>query len=117
MRNRPAVVFLVGGPAALYELYSEVFAKSVHVLGLSLLYQLMCMICGREECLSGNLPEDIQQCLFCSQTNNKRNPECIHVLTTVSNGRVFDSPCLSEIYLPTEMKAEPHLSLVRDEPW
>ena len=29
--------------------------------------------------------------------------------------RLFDSPSRSEIYLPREMKAEPDLSLVRDE--
>ena len=66
----------------------------------------MCMICGREGCLSGNLPEDMQQCLFCSQTSSQRNSECIHVLTTVSNGKAFDSPCLSEIYLPIEIRRE-----------
>ena len=29
-------------------LYSEVFAKSVHILGISLFCQAICMICGRE---------------------------------------------------------------------
>ena len=34
--------------AVFYELYSEAFPKSVHILGMPVLYQLMCMICGRE---------------------------------------------------------------------
>ena len=34
--------------APLCILYSEVFAKSVHILGISLFCQPICMICGRE---------------------------------------------------------------------
>ena len=34
--------------AVLHSLYSEVFPKSVHILGMLLLYRLICMVCGRE---------------------------------------------------------------------
>ena len=43
----------------------------------------------------------------------------MHVLNSgicvMYGARLFDSPSRSEIYLPREMKAEPDLSLVRDE--
>ena len=43
----------------------------------------------------------------------------MHVLNSgirvMYRARLFDSPCRPEIYLPREMKAEPDLSLVRDE--
>ena len=31
-----------------YQLNSEVFPKSVHILGMLELYRLICMVCGRE---------------------------------------------------------------------
>ena len=34
--------------AVLHSLYSDVFPKSVHILGMLLLYRLICMVCGRE---------------------------------------------------------------------
>ena len=32
----------------LYELHSEIFLESVHILGMPVLYQLICIACGRE---------------------------------------------------------------------
>ena len=34
--------------AALYKLYNEVFPKSVHILGMPVLYQLKSVVCDRE---------------------------------------------------------------------
>ena len=44
----PAVVFLVGWSAALKKLCTKVLAKSVHILGMPVLYQLMCTESSRE---------------------------------------------------------------------
>ena len=42
----PAVVFLVEWSAALFECIAGFFPKSVHILGVLLFFQLICMVCG-----------------------------------------------------------------------
>ena len=71
--------------APLCILYSEVFAKSVHILGISLFCQPICIICGREgpgveikvhlmsslESHECKFPNHTQQYLFDSQRKHK----------------------------------------------
>ena len=68
------------------------------------LYQLLCMVCGREE------PDVELQSLFNSQAHViQEHKYCI------INVRLFDLSCRMGIFLPRKMKVEPDLSLMRDE--
>ena len=51
--------------AVLSRMYNEVFPKSVHIPGIPLLYQLICMVCGRK--CSG------VKCKVCANINTKIN--------------------------------------------
>ena len=74
------------------------FCKSVHVLGMPLLYQLKCMVCGREG--TGSMCNYI--CFIRS----------IQLYACCTKCETFDL----EICLASEMKVETDLSLVQEDP-
>ena len=80
----PTVVFSVGWSVALKKLCSKVLAKSVHILGMPVLYQLKCVESSREgpgvefkfhmmtDAPAVIFPRKIATCLFVSNPRSQR---------------------------------------------
>ena len=96
-KYKPAYRRILGGGGQRYLKNCEVL-QTVHVLGMPLLYQLKCMVCGREG--TGSMCNYI--CFIRS----------IQLYACCTKCETFDL----EICLASEMKVETDPSLVQEEP-
>ena len=94
------------------------FPDSVHILGMPVLYWLICMVFGHKGpgvkcnvCLMSRWP---CKCT-CKWCNNHYYIWFASTHNSGMQGRLFDSPCQPGIYLPRKTKVQPDLSLLQDK--
>ena len=103
------------------KLYSEIFPKSVLILRMAMMNQLICMVYGCEgpsvqfKVHGNHVNANASDSTIFLWFENAYNYGKFRYTCNVLNTRLFDTHCQPKIYLLREMKVEPDLTLVQGE--